>query len=1114
MFFGALSSRWVLVLAGFLLWLPILLAQPDLDGVLLRPHEVVEREFTVGEVHTYLVELQPGNWRLAVEQRGVDLVVTVVGPAGEGLVVDSPLDREGTESLILQPTVAGSYRIELRAQERAAPAGRYEIRLNSLSDGDPQQRARLMAEIAMMEAAQFYAQSSAAGRRGALVKYSAALSHWRTAGDEGGQARALYGVAVLQRLVGENEQALESAREVLSLWRRLEDRYWEAATLNEIGLNLWSLGEIAAARVQYEETRRLRQAIGDRLGAASAANNVCSASLVEGELRQALACYQPLLEILQELEVGRLAATVETNVGLIYDRLGEPDLALHHYRQALALAAVAGDHKGEAKALNNLARVWRGLGEFEPALRHYEQALKIFQEVGDRQWQGVVLNNIAFAYNVLGEPRRALTFFNQVLKLSQTTGHRPGEVDALNNLGLVYRHLGEPNNALSFHHQALALAAEVDISQAVTLKMLGWTHLALGNSQQALTSARQALALLQETDDRPQQAETLHLLGRAQRLAGRPREATERLEQALLLVQQMRDPASQAEILTALAQTERDGGRLEAARKHIEAAIRSIEALRGKVAASGLRDTFLSSRRETYEFHIDLLMELHRSAPQAGYDREALAASEYARSRTLLDLLNEAGADIHQGANAVQLEQRGALERRLLAKARRQRLLLARDHSTEEAEAAELELASVLNDLDRVEAEIRLSSPRYAELTQPRPLDAESIQALVEEGTTLLEYSLGDERSVLWRVTAREITSFELPARREIEALARNLHGELSVPGPQDRRGQSATAARLSDLLLGPVADLLGEQRIVVVADGALHYVPFGALPSPGTAEPVLVRHEVVYLPSASVLATQRHHFAGRSPAPGRLAILADPVFEEGDPRLFGSPRTPSSTACPEMEVACESLLRQPGLNSFKRLPGSRREAEVIVALVEPGQALEALGFAASRATVFGQELGRHRIVHFATHGLVDTQTPRLSGLVLSRFDKEGQPQEGFLSLHDVYNLKLQADLVVLSGCQTALGREVRGAGLVGLTRGFMYAGSPRVAASLWRVEDRATAELMTRFYRAMWIDGAPPAAALRQAQLAMRRERKWKDPYFWAAFVLQGEWRPTPGAP
>jgi CHAT domain-containing protein len=338
-------------------------------------------------------------------------------------------------------------------------------------------------------------------------------------------------------------------------------------------------------------------------------------------------------------------------------------------------------------------------------------------------------------------------------------------------------------------------------------------------------------------------------------------------------------------------------------------------------------------------------------------------------------------------------------------------------------------------------------------------------------------------------------------------------------------------ASELSKILLGPAANLLGKKRLVIVADGALQYVPFATLPVPDTLRldesrrvavspsprvgsvSLIEDHEIVNLPSASVLAVLRQEQRGRKQADASVAVVADPVFSADDARLSSrGDNSRSNGDGPETFIgrygSLERSARDAGIDGFRRLRFTRVEAMAITGLVPADRALNALDFKASRTTALSSDLSRYRIVHFATHGLLNAEHPELSGLVLSLVDERGRPQDGFLQLHDVYGLKLGADLVVLSGCETALGKEMRGEGLIGLTRGFMYAGAPRVVASLWRVDDRATAELMKRFYERMLKEGLPPAAALRAAQVSMLKEKRWSAPQYWAAFTLQGEWR------
>lgn len=267
-------------------------------------------------------------------------------------------------------------------------------------------------------------------------------------------------------------------------------------------------------------------------------------------------------------------------------------------------------------------------------------------------------------------------------------------------------------------------------------------------------------------------------------------------------------------------------------------------------------------------------------------------------------------------------------------------------------------------------------------------------------------------------------------------------------------------------------------------------------------------------LPSASVLAVLRKELAGRRPASKTVAVLADPVFTLDDRRVKGGStwrehQEGELKDTPTDDEKLRTAVRDSSV-SFTRLDRSREEAKGISALVPEDSRLLAMGFAANRATATSDDLRQYRIVHFATHGLVDGRRPELSCLVFSLVDEHGQPQNGFLRLDDIYNINLPADLVVLSACQTALGREVKGEGLIGLTRGFMYAGAASVAASLWNVEDRATAELMERFYEKMLVDRLSPAAALRAAQISMLQGKikRWRNPFYWAGFVLQGEWK------
>jgi CHAT domain-containing protein len=624
--------------------------------------------------------------------------------------------------------------------------------------------------------------------------------------------------------------------------------------------------------------------------------------------------------------------------------------------------------------------------------------------------------------------------------------------------------------------------------------------------------------------------------------------ALEKFNEALPLRREVRDRNGEATTLLGIVRVEQKRGNLIQARQTAEEAIGIIEYIRTNIASHALRASYFASRHEFFESYIDVLMQMHKQNPAAAFGAVALEVSERARARSLLELLKEARADIHQGVDSSLLERERTLQQLLNAKAAAQFALLNSKHTPAQAEAAAKEIAFITTEYEELRAQIRARSPKYAALTQPQPLNLSEIQQQVlDPDTLLLEYSLGENASYLFVVSQTSLTSHQLPKRTEIEAAARSVYELLTAPQPRpgaaaDERQARIAEARanywqqataLSRMLLGPVTSRLGKKRLVIVADGALQYIPFAALPAPSTGndgrrnsgaepQPLFVEHEIVNLPSASTLATLRRETAGRKPAEKSLAVLADPVFTDDDTRVSrtmgksGAKEKTRSADSDEIDIVSLQMSRsgrETGVigseAGFGRLLSTRREATAISALIAERERMQALDFEASRTTAIRPELGEYRIVHFATHGLLNTIHPELSGIVLSLVDKEGKPQDGFLRLQDIYNLKLPAELVVLSACQTGLGKEIKGEGLIGLTRGFMYAGAPRIVASLWKVDDRATSELMKRFYQGMLGPEALSAAgALRQAQLSIWKQKQWRDPYYWGAFVLQGEWK------
>jgi CHAT domain-containing protein len=650
---------------------------------------------------------------------------------------------------------------------------------------------------------------------------------------------------------------------------------------------------------------------------------------------------------------------------------------------------------------------------------------------------------------------------------------------------------------------------------------------------------RRAIAIDQRrVPESPDLAAGLSGLGNVLLAKGQLAEALECHQRALAIRQKLTPGTdSHAASLAAMAGIMRRKGESDAAAQYYQQALDALEHQVTRLGGSNeLRASFRANHAHYYKDYIDLLVD----QKQFGLAFEVL---ERSRARSLLEMLAGAHIDVNNGVEPGILRLERQLQAEIAAKSDRRIRLLSEKHAEDQVAAVTKEIEDLVLKYQEVEDQLRTQSPSYAALTQPQPLSIKQVQEQqLDPNTLLLEYCLGEKRSYVWAVSSDSFALYEIANRIEIEEAARRLYkiltawdeihaGVTPAEAERQRNGRYRdTAALLSRMVLAPVGAELQGKRLIIVSDGALQYVPFAALPAPLKQEsharssirswvPLSAEHEIVVLPSASVLPVLRAGRVGRQPASKAIAVFADPVFSSSDERVEkgAQHQQEGSAASSPLQRNSERLSRSmadvgvrgaAGALYLPRLLFTRREARAIMALAPKGQILEALDFDANLTKVTSQELQQYRVVHFATHGLVDSSHPELSGLVLSMVDRQGKPQDGFLGLQEIYNLNLPVDMVVLSACETGLGKEIESEGLIGLTRGFMYAGASRVVASLWKVNDAATAELMERFYKAIEQKGMLPAAALREAQKQLRKQKRWADPYYWAGFQIQGDWR------
>ena len=588
-------------------------------------------------------------------------------------------------------------------------------------------------------------------------------------------------------------------------------------------------------------------------------------------------------------------------------------------------------------------------------------------------------------------------------------------------------------------------------------------------------------------------------------------------------------------------------------------ALKTVETIRsGSLRADESRTTFIATTKDVYDEASSAFAEMALanatgsgalSGKALDYAAESFRITEAGRARSLLDMLGEVHAQITEGVPADLLKKKGDNLDRQQAIAEQLTGIALAGNDKQKPSELEDELNKLQTEFDEIENQIRTASPKYAALTAIQPLSLADVQQKVlDDNTGLLEYALGNDASYLFAVNRAGVSLFKLARRSDIDKLATDFRAALIPPKLQRRivgidvtaeqqRGLGIVQGPSEDLapfvaasnalyraVVEPAAAVIADKRILVVADGTLNYIPFEALVKNtegadyASLNYLVKTNEIVYSPSASVIAAIR----GSSPtvregARGSMLVVADPVFSADDPRAKGSTGASVSAETRGLGLALESAVNDvDGPNAsttasagfhLARLSGTRTEAEAIARLAGPNKPDVWIDLNANEDNLRARDLTNYRYVHVATHGLLDAERPQFTGVVLSLVGNKSN--DGFLRTDEIFNLKLGAPLVMLSACETGLGKEKRGEGVIGLTRAFMYAGAPTVGVSLWSVADKSTAELMTDFYkRVLAPDSRPPSSALRDAQLAMISGKTHSAPFYWAPFVLVGEWK------
>ena len=1058
-----------------------------------------QREIKGGDTQIFSLQLVAGQYaRIALQRNAIDLLIDISDPDGQKLIeMSNPAGNRGPVYLSVRAKWAGTFLVKVKPTEPAASIGRFAIKLDALRAASPEDERRLLAEQKFAEGRRL---QSGANKSDALEMFADALPIWGENAYE--QANTLHSMALVYKSLGDLPNAETNYKKALELRKRLMESAPDAESLADATSGYaYTLNDLAAAYRDakpstelsrevlaskaldlYAQSRTTFKTLNDIHGESAALHGMGVVYFHAQDGNKALEYFELALTLRRaENDLAAQARTLNFEGG-VYDRLLQPQPALRKYEEAAKIFKTLGDVSSVANLRNNIGKILHDQSQFQEALDNYLFALASYDQLLSKNPSDLTvltrktaaLDNAATVYQFLGNFEDARTYLVQSLairfKLRDAKRDDAGVGRTYARIGYTQYLQGEFAEAMETCVKALSYLKGEEESEAQTNTIMGMIDAAMGKTDQAIQRFQTSAGIQTRKNDLSGLVFTLDNLGRAFAQKKDLTAALEYFDRALRICSERKDRDVEAVILYDMARAERplDFGK---ANRDIQNAVAIVETLRTKTGSRELRSSYFALKIDYFELAIDLKMQSALPGEvNSQATREALELSERARARSLIDILAAARMD-----------------------------------------------ASVV----------------------PRTIAVNEMQRLLDDDTILLEYFLGSEKSYVWAVSKSEVRVYPLTGRLEVERHAKTIYDLISSDkslsaqpagkGRADADGYWSQASTLSDELLGPVAEQLKAKRLLIVADGELQYLPFGALPEPSTAAnrtrdqfanptPLILRHEIISLPSASALAMLRSEVQGRKPAPKTIAVLADPVFEREDSRL---PQNSAATDGSKNSSVYKGSAgngngSQASRNSneesepvLARLQSSAAEARNIMNLVPARERLILTGLEANIDAATQPQLRDYRIIHFATHAILNDKEPRLSGIALSRFTANGKPSaKSFLRLGDIYKLKLPADLVVLSACSTALGTRVRGEGLVGLTRGFMYAGSPRIISSLWQADDEATAELMNLFYRYLLKEHRTSAAALRQAQIDLWKQSPGRSPYYWAAFVLHGEWQ------
>ncbi|MEZ5427708.1 MAG: CHAT domain-containing tetratricopeptide repeat protein [Pyrinomonadaceae bacterium] len=964
--------------------------------------------------------------------------------------------------------------------------------------------------------------------------YGRAAALWSEAGRPDKVADCYRKIAHYRELLGDYQTASLKLKEALRIEETGRSPEGQIKTLSFLSNVSLKAGRDAESEGYFQRALQLSRSSKDPVSLATVFHSAAEYYYARRDFESAGKYYRDSLDNWEKTD-GQNIEQAQTLVdyGYFMMSVNGPMKGLDILSQAEAKFQELGNPRGLALTRIAAGHLNSNIDRKQSALKYYQLADRNFPEDMDFIELARLSNGIGLIYEDFGEWDLSLQYRRKAFDLFKKDDYPRGQLATLPSLVKLSYLTGDEKGAVDYYSETERLSKKLNdqFYLAVTKQQVGDFYFERKEDEKAVRYYRETLEVLKKFNSKNDFALIQNNLGTIYIRQNKLGEARRFYEVSLEITREVEDKFNEAATLYNLAELDLLEGRFENALEEARQSIAITEDLASETLNSKLTGTYFSGVYDRYELYINLLMKMHRRFPEKDYALRALQASERSRSRSMLEELRLAEADFFRDADPQIVRREQEIRNSLNLKSNKLTELLIAEAPRSETDKLSAEINELTDRLEATKAELKQKSPIYSAIKNPPDFDVREFQEKVlEDGTLFLEFAFGREESFLWVIGKKEFDVYGLPGRENLEGrieklrqllISREKLPEEDISGYQARlkandEEYDRQAQILSDQLFGQIRDKLPEKRLVFVTDGKLQLLPIAALPFPqaegetGEKEPLLLTNEIVYEPSASTLSLLRSGPKAEASASRKdLLVFADPIFSPEDARLAGV--RAAETGKDQVADLRDNLRSMASLRSLRRLTASEKESNSIIESVGRQNATLFEGFSANRKAFLSNNLTDYKVLHFAAHGFLNEERPELSGIVLSQLDPQGNKIDGFIRLQDIYGLNLSADLVVLSACDTGIGKEVRGEGVLSLDNGFLQSGARSVISSRWKVDDQATFELMRGFYEEMTGRGATASEALRRAQIRMRENPRYRSPFYWAAFTLQGDYQSKP---